>query len=112
THVAKMNLEQLLLHGEVTNGFHHMFSGSIATFDPGADTQADADVGTIGDRKRSRIAGKSSKDTARNAAHFEASRIVGMNTDIDAGFLGNGHDFADEIRVILPQLVFGVAAPV
>src|SRR5206468_1160688 len=64
--VAKVYLPELVHPGECTGGFKHILPHLLATFHPGSRAQTDADVRTVGDLQRPRVAVEVPEDAARH----------------------------------------------
>src|SRR5439155_27107638 len=92
--------------------FDHVLAHLPATLHPGPAAEADADVGARGDLERPRVAVEVAEDRARDAGQLGHGRVVRVDSDPDAGLLGDGHDLADEIVVVLPELFLGELAAV
>src|SRR6266404_3901786 len=94
----------------MANRIDHMLARPLTSLDPRSHAQADADVRTIGDLQSSHVAGEIPKNAPRYSSHVKTSGIVRMNPDTDARFLRYRYNLANEKRVVVPQLFFGVAA--
>src|SRR5262249_34839190 len=66
--VAKVNLPELVQLREVADGFEYIFPHSCAAFQPGPGTQADPDVGAVGNLQGADISVEVAKDAARDSA--------------------------------------------
>src|SRR5262249_29349816 len=99
--VAEVNLPELAHLGESTGSFENVFAGGLATFHPRAAAKTDANGGRVGDLECAHITVEGAEDVPRDAAELGNRRIIGMDADAHAGFLGDGGNLADEIRVVL-----------
>src|SRR5262249_37770192 len=80
--------------------------------EPGAAAEADAHVGAVGDFQGALVAGEVAEDAARDAGKDGDGRVVGVDPDPDADLLGDRDHLADEIGIVLPDLILGEHAAV
>src|SRR5207302_5412987 len=84
----------------------------LAAFHPGSRTEANSDVGTVGDLQGSCIAIKVPEDATRHSAQFRHRRIIRMNANAHPQLFRNRHHLPDEIGVVFPKLFLAVSATV
>src|SRR5579883_493630 len=66
-HVAEVDLEELLLSGEVADRLDDIDPPAISAFEPAADAETDADVGAVGDRQGALVALEGAEDSGHAA---------------------------------------------
>ena len=104
--LRKWIFHSLPIFAKAARRFEHILAGALAAFHPGSTAQAHADGGRVGDLERLDIAIEGSEDVARDSAEFRNRRIIRMNADANAGFLGHRGNLADEVRIVIPQFFF------
>ncbi len=78
----------LLLLSEVANGFEHMLTHLQPAFEPASCTQANPDVGAVGDLDGSSVPLEAAKKATGDAPQRVDRRIVWMDADIDLSLFG------------------------
>src|SRR5208337_466386 len=111
-HITEVDFEDFAAAAKVMNGLQHVFPHEFAALEPSATAKAHSYIGTVSDLEGSLVALKIAEDTAWNAAQFGHGRVVGMNADSYACLLCHGRNSLDEIRVVIPNLLLRVDAPV
>src|ERR1039458_419591 len=110
--IAEVNLPDLV-GAEVADHLLGILAGELlAALQPGAAAHADADIGTVGNFQRPFVAIEVAEDAARHAGQHGDRRIVGMDADAHARFVGNRRHLLDEVSEVLPDLFLGKYAPV
>src|SRR5207342_1877147 len=110
--IAEVNLPDLL-RAKVADHLFGIFPGQLlATLEPRAAAQTDPDVRAVGDLHRTLVALEVAEDASRYTGEHRHGRIVRVDADVDAHFLGNGRNLFYEVGVVLPDLVLRELAAV
>src|SRR6266478_8304883 len=110
--VAEMYFPKLAHLGESPRRFQDVLAHTAAAFHPGATTETDADVRTVGDFQGARVAVEVTEDAARHTAQLRHRRIIRVNTDPYPKLFGHGHHTLAKEGVVIPQLFLGELAAV